>query len=189
MDFYIRIMISIITPCCRPENLSLLSLSIDFSQVDRWYVIYDTREGRKYTKQFDQNPKIIELECSEGISGNPQRNLALKLVRDGFVYFLDDDNMIHPEFWNIVKTLDPERFYTFDQLRKDHLGPVLKGNNPVSCGIDTAMYIIPRKIIGDIKWQNERYDADGVFIETIHKRFKEKHVYLEKVAAYYNFLT
>jgi glycosyltransferase involved in cell wall biosynthesis len=164
-------MISIITPCCRPENLRLLSLSIDFSQIDRWYIIYDTREGRKYTKQFDLNSKVIELECSEGISGNPQRNLGLKLVRDGFVYFLDDDNIIHPEFWKLTKTMDPSKFYTFDQLRPDHLGPVFKGNNPVPCAIDTAMYVCPRKLIGDIIWNNEKWNiADGLFIEDIYKK-------------------
>ncbi|MFX6023705.1 hypothetical protein ABTF26_21955, partial [Acinetobacter baumannii] len=29
--------------------------------------------------------------------GAPQRNRALNLIKDGWVYILDDDNKLHPE--------------------------------------------------------------------------------------------
>ena len=36
-----------------------------------------------------------------------------KISEFHFVYFLDDDNIIHPEFWNIIPTLDINYYYTF----------------------------------------------------------------------------
>ena len=37
-------MFTIITPCCRPENLETMLPSIDFDKVDKWIIVYDTRK-------------------------------------------------------------------------------------------------------------------------------------------------
>ena len=77
-------MLSIITPCCRQSNLSKLYDSIDFDKIDIWIIVYDTT-SKTYNKLYEEHPKIIEIECSGGISGNPQRNYAMTLVDDGFM--------------------------------------------------------------------------------------------------------
>lgn len=179
-------MLSIITPCCRPDNLKRLYDSIDFSVGKlAWYIIYDTSKRKKYKRQFEGHKQINELECSDetGSSGNPQRNLALSLIKEGFVYFLDDDNIIHPSFWKILPGLDSDYFYTWDQERNDRN---LEGNNITVGNIDTAMYIVPKTIIKGITWEKDMYEADGVFIETIYRLNKSKHIYIPQVLAYYN---
>lgn len=192
-------MINIITPCCRPKNLAKIYDSINFDLINTWFIIYDTTKNRKYQKQFKDHPKIIEVECSDkSISGNAQRNLGLKLVKDGFIYFLDDDNIIHPNFWYIVLELDINYLYTFDQLRvedgneepwelfKNEKGKILYGDTVALRKIDIAQYIVHTSMIRDTKFDLDIYWADGVFIENIYKRFSNNHTYISEIAAYYN---
>jgi hypothetical protein len=37
-------------------------------------------------------------------------------------------------------------------------------------------------------WKEELYWADGLFIEEIYEKYKDKHVYIPILASYYNFL-
>jgi len=180
--------LNIITPCCRSENLDIIVKSINFDLINKWYIIYDTSKYRTYTKKFEDNPKIEEHFCSNiGVVGHPQRNFGLNLIKDGFVYFLDDDNIIHPEFWNIVPTLNINNFYTFDQQRL-YEGHVINGNTfKIGC-IDTAQYIIPKKFINNLKFETNQYAADGVFIIRINEQYSKNHIYLPKIGSYYNYL-
>jgi hypothetical protein len=180
-------MLTIITPCYRQKNIAALYDSIQFDKITKWIIVYDTSNDRKYDKLYENHPKIIELECSGGISGNPQRNYALNIVEDGYVYFLDDDNIIHHNFWSIVDGLDGERFYTFDQLRKKN-GEMIHGNNIAFEKIDTAMYIVHRKHIGTIRWRLDIYQADFYFIHDINVNNKGAHMYLNTIGCYYNYL-
>jgi hypothetical protein len=176
-------MITIVTPCCRQKNLPSLFESIDFSKIDKWIIIYDTSKNRTYSKLYE-NPQIVEDFCNDvGISGNPQRNYGVKLIKEGLIYFLDDDNIIHPDFWTL--NLNEDYFYTFDQNRNKK-GLIWKGNNVRLNCIDTAMFIVPKKMFFD--WKINEYAADGLFIEEVLKENKEKHIYIPKVACYYNFL-
>ena len=178
-------MLTIITPCCRPENLSKVYDSIQFEKIYQWIIVYDISNGRTCEKRYKGNPKIKELECNTGISGNPQRNLALSLVDDGFIYFLDDDNIIHPNFWNIYDSFEPEKFYTFDQKREN---TILLGNNIQLDKIDTAMFIVHKTHVNDLLWQEDKYNADGIFIVELYNKNKHLHVYINTIACYYNYL-
>jgi hypothetical protein len=180
-------MLTIITPCFRQQNLPKLYDSIKFDQVTQWIIVYDTSNNRSYTKLYTDHPKILEVTCDGGISGNPQRNYGLNLVQDGFIYFLDDDTIVHPTFWSIVNLFNPAYFYTFDQLR-DKQGTILHGNDIRVFYIDTAMYVVHKQHIKDTKWRNHRYNADGHFICDIYDTNMGFHKYIKLTAAYYNYL-
>lgn len=186
-------LLSIITPCSRPDNLSIVKDSIRFDLIDKWIIVYDTSKERTYTKKFQDHPQIIEIECSRGIRGSPQRNDGIKLVEDGFIYFLDDDNIIHPEFWKISSSFELPYFYTFNQWRKwpRHRNfTVLPGNNIRVKRIDTAMYCVHKKHIQQITWkENQDGCADGLFIEEVYKNNKDSHKYINVIAAYYNHIS
>jgi hypothetical protein len=197
--------ISFITPCCRLENLQKIHATINFDRITKWYIIYDTTKDRKYTKQFEGNPKISEYECSDyGISGNAQRNYGMKKCFENptdFVYFLDDDNTIHPAFWEILNNLNKDILYSFDQLRNKngndndfHLfhnpnGKILKGNVLRLQHIDTAQVIFPKHMIENLQWIPDDYKADGLFIQEVYFKNPQKHVYHPIVACYYNSLS
>jgi len=200
-------MLTIITPCCRQLNIPKLFDSILFQKISKWIIVYDTSKDITYDKLYTDHPQISEYECNDpGIVGNSQRNFALNLVHDGFVYFLDDDNIIHPNFWSIVDTLDENYFYTFDQLRTTKMqlkeppllnrnisdnykiiNRILLGNNIRPCKIDTAMFIVHKKMIRDIKW-SDKYAADGIFISEIYKQNENNHIYINETCCYYNYL-
>jgi glycosyltransferase involved in cell wall biosynthesis len=187
-------MITIITPCYRQEYLSDILKSIQIDKINEWIIVYDTTNNKTYTPLFNDEPKIREVECCvPGISGNTQRNYGVSFVSEGLIYFLDDDNIIHPHFWDLVGTFDTEHFYTFDQrfFVKDPFRTatnfVFRGKEPVVRKIDTAMFVVPVSMWEP--WRVERYDADGIFIEDVAHRNPDKHCYIPEVACYYNFIT
>lgn len=186
-------MLTIITPCSRPESLSTLKASINFDRTHTWIIVYDTtRTGGIFTPQFN-HPQIVEIghvSPPGTCSGNSQRNVGLSRVTQGLVYFLDDDNIVHPRFWNIILGFDDQHFYTFDQQRWDEFvdapGGIFKGDTPRLRKIDTAQYVVPRSMCGP--WKEDDYKADGLFIEDIYERFRIKHMYIPVLASYYNYL-
>ena len=176
-------MLTIITPSCRQKYLVELSNSIQFEKIDRWIIVYDTSKNRVYDKLFN-NPQIVEVFCdAAGSAGHAQRNFGVKMVSDGHIYFLDDDNIMHPEFWNLQ--FQPGLFYTFDQMRSK-AGDTLRGNRVRLGAIDTAMFVVPKRMFVD--WHIHRYDADGLFISRIYCMHRPMHRYVKKTACYYNWL-
>ena len=182
-------MLSIITPCYRQYNIPKLYNSIIFDKINKWIIVYDTSNNKKYNKLYENHEKILEIECSIiGKVGNPQRNVGINYVDDGYIYFLDDDNIIHPNFWSIINILDSNVsnvFVTFDQLRKNR---TLYGKNIKVNQIDTAMFIVHKKHINNIKWREDKYNADGFFITEIYDNNKKLHKYMNQIGCYYNFL-
>jgi hypothetical protein len=68
-------------------------------------------------------------------------------------------------------------------------GPVLFGNQIKIRCIDAAMFIIHKNMIGDIKWREDCYDADGIFITDVYATGKYKHKYFRDYYCYYNYIT
>jgi hypothetical protein len=180
-------MINIITPCSRPGNLQKLFSSINFDQILMWYIIYDTSKNKTIDFQFQGNPKISELTCNiKGVCGHPQINYALDIIKEGYVYVLDDDNIIHPDFWKIVPEFDGEHVFTFDQYRVPWKS-ILHGNER-QCRIDTSQFIVPNKLIESVRWIEQEKFGDFKFIGDIKKNHPTKFKYIPGIYAYWNFL-
>jgi len=184
-------MLYIITPCSRPENLHRLYQSMNFSKVDRWYIIYDTSKGREYTFKYTDHEKIVEIKHDEeGVCGHPQINRALNEIdqqSSAFIYSLDEDNIMHYMFWILLPTLDPNYIYTWDQNRSDRVR-FLKGGIIQKGRIDTAQFIVPRNYIGSIRWNPTERLADGQFIEEIHAKHSDLFKYIPETACFFNYL-
>jgi hypothetical protein len=182
--------ITIITPCSRIHNLPMLYESIKFDKINKWIIVYDTTVNKCY-HSFIHSEQIIEVECKSslnGVVGNTQRNYGLSFVEeDNYIYFLDDDNIIHPNFWKVIQELETDTIHTFNQYR-DKRGHILLGNRIEINYIDTAMYIIHKNMIGNIQWQEDLYAADGKFITDVYTTGKYKHKYFNKYYCYYNYL-
>lgn len=177
--------ITIITPSYRVNNLLEIKKSINFDYVDEWIIVYD---GSKITKnpnlfKNQENNKIKEyVHISNGISGNPQRNYALSKVtnENTMLYYLDDDNIIHPNLYRLLKIMDNDKMYTFNQFNR------LAGNNiNVGC-IDTAMAIIPFRKCSNITWLTDIYEADGYYIKRCYDNNATSHIYVDNDLCYYN---
>jgi len=184
--------ITIITPCIRPENLLKIQESIDFDYVDNWYIIYDGTKISELPNLLEKHDKIKEyIYVGEGISGNPQRNYALDLIetQDTYLYFLDDDNIIHRDFYSLLDKLEPGRIYTFDQSRPNNVYPykeLLTGDNIEIYNIDTAMFLIDFNLCKNIRWEIDKYNADGYYIKECYEKNKDNWIYVNKIMSYYN---
>ncbi len=183
--------LTITTPCSRPENLQKLYDSIDFKKINRWIICYDTSKDRTYPKKFN-NEKILEITADgtavNSQAGHFQHNEALNLIKNSYVYRIDDDTIIHPNFWNFnfILTENIESLiYTFDCVNK-HGKIYRKGDIPKPSKIDTSCFCVHSNLIGEDRWQSNNYDADGQFIYQMVKKNKMKFTYVPEIMAYYN---
>jgi glycosyltransferase involved in cell wall biosynthesis len=183
--------LTIITPCTRPGNLIRLKESIPFDYVAEWIIVYD--ESVTPNAHLFQDERIKEYGCQGySIAGNIQRNYALDRIGDTYVYFLDDDTIMHPDMVSFLPTLEPNHIYTFDQERNAKDFPFterLKGDTIEMFRVDTAMFLIDAALIQTIRWAVDEYTADAIFITECYSNHPESWIYVDRVLSYYNYLT
>jgi len=177
--------LTIITPSYRIDNLLELKKSINFDYIDEWIIVYDGSKIIDNPNLFEnqENNKIKEYVYEdEGTSGNPQRNYALTKITnlDTLLYYLDDDNIIHPNLYQLLNIIDNNKLYTFNQDNR------LKGTNIFVGGIDTAMFIVPYKLCKNVKWILDKYEADGYYILECYNENKNIHIFVNNDLCYYN---
>ena len=177
--------LTIITPSYRTDNLLEIKKSIDFRYVEEWIIVYDGSKivDNPHLFKGEEDNKIKEyVYKGEGISGNPQRNYGLTKVTnpEALLYYVDDDNIVHPDLYNLLNIIDNNKIYTFNQYNR------MKGNNISVNNIDTAMVIIPYKLCKNIKWIPDKYAADGYYITDCYNNNKNAHVFVDNDLCYYN---
>lgn len=181
--------ITIITPSYRVDNLLEIKKSINFDYVEEWIIVYDgskiTYNPSLFENQENNKIKIKEYiyKCEEGgISGNPQRNYALDKITNPntLLYYLDDDNVIHPNLYKLLRIIDNSKIYTFNQANR------MKGNNIRIGNIDTAMVVTPYELCKNQNWLLDKYDADGHYIEELYRKNQHLHIYVDNDLCYYN---
>ena len=180
--------LTLITPSYRVDNLMQLKNSINFNYIDEWLIVYDGSKIADNPKLFEnqENNKIKEFVYhGEGISGNPQRNYALTQISnpDTLLYYLDDDNIIHPNLYRLLNIVDNTKMYTFNQDNR------LKGNNINIGYIDTAMVIIPYAPYKDERWVVHTYEADGHYICECYHKNSNIHIFVDNILCHYNKIT
>lgn len=62
----------------------------------------------------------------------------------------------------------------------------MKVNNINVSHIDTAMCLIPYNLCKNIKWIEDKYDADGYYIKDCYEQNKDKHIFIDNDLCYYN---
>ena len=175
-------MIHIITPCSRPDNLHSIKQTIP--EGCTWTVVVD----EKATGYFPTGITYLRPNLS-GSWGHPLRNvgmefiLALKAKRGDYIYFLDDDNIIHPDWYESVKN-ESYPFITWGQVFKNGQPRLHPTKEPRVGTVDTASFMVRCDAIGEAKFGNE-YEADGLFAQQMAKwNVKTIDAYL----CYYNYL-
>lgn len=181
--------LTIITPSYRVDNLTAVSKSIRFEYVCEWIIVYDGVHVKESPRLFAENRLVSEyVHEGPGCSGNPQRNFALDRVKnkDSLIYFLDDDNVIHPNLYELLDKVRPGFVYTFDQER-DKGGLIVRGNRCRVGLIDTAMILCDYGLIDNLRWIAGKYAADGLFVQDLYRRHPRRFRYCGgKTYCYYN---
>lgn len=188
--------LNIITPSCRPENLKHLYDGVisGANYFDlHWYIMLDSFHCENTYPAYtllantdDVDIQIVEVNDPNSVSGNGQRNAGLDLIDDGYVWFLDDDNIIHENFFSVMSTILTQKFngVIFAQqletfVRSAHSGMVKETH------IDQAQYLLHRDYIGENRFV-QKYTADGEFIERLYKNNPSGFLFTNSILCYYN---
>lgn len=183
--------LNIITPCSRPQNLHIISKSINIPKENyRWIVVFDMEQFPN-KELIPDNCEIYLHKNSQSVAGHSQRNFALDLINDGHVYMNDDDTIIHSDLWDYIKNLEEYDFISFQQNNTNNTLRLM-GNNIQVCHIDSHNFIVSKKVIGNDKWEVNKYEADGIFASKIFNKIftinPNKIKYIPKVLSIYNSL-
>jgi cellulose synthase/poly-beta-1,6-N-acetylglucosamine synthase-like glycosyltransferase len=177
-------MIYIITPCHRPDNLTVIQKSIP--KECNWIVVFDAI--------IENPPKINGAICLEsgktGDFGAHNRNFALdtcKFLDDDWIAFLDSDNIIHPEWYKSIKPhLNKDIvMLTWGQINKDGSVRLFPVDIPKVSEIDSASFMVKWRHVKDIRWSTN-YTHDGEYAEESATRGRV--LSLNKYISYYNYL-
>lgn len=178
--------LTIITPSYRVFNLEEIKKSINFEYIEEWIIVYDGKVIRPDLKIFEnqENNKIKEYVYTDwnSTTGNSQRNYALTKITnpDTLLFYLDDDNLIHPHMYRLLNIIDNDKMYTFNQ------SDGLKGDDIRVGHIDSAMVLIPYKLCKDEKWILNRYNSDGYYIVDCYNKNKNVHIFIDNELCYFN---
>jgi len=149
----------------------------------RWLVVWQPG-----SPPIDSAPPGAEVRSAPGpsIYGNGHRNLGLELTRpDSWVYFLDDDNIVHPGLAGaLAQVPDEVNGVLTGQVFPD--GRVRVRPDVIRGGVDTAQFAFRRSAIGETRWAEGWYDADGKFFRELAARVPVR--VIPGNLSYYNFL-
>jgi len=199
-------MIHIITPCSRPENLPLVYASIP--QDCHWVVVmdastqpYQKSDGFHYflnlvglsggKTEVGMPTVSVSYSQSSGMFGNLCRNQAideLQAADDDWIYFHDDDNLIHPDWRKGVEPyLESEiPMITWGQLEKDGSVRLPPPKEIWLNHIDTAMYMVRWGSLRNTRFEAKERDADGRLAVELASR--HRHKIIEQSLRRYNVL-
>jgi len=178
----------IVTPSRRPFNLKFISQSIP--KECEWIVVLDDTVKNDHK---EENATILK-SGKTGFWGNPNRNFGLDYIKNNlnpndndWFYILDDDNIIHPEWWkNIQLHLNStDAIITWGQSWASGEHRTEPTSEPKVAKIDTSQYMVRWSVAKNLYFENI-YEADGIYAEEAAKRGTVKK--LDQYLGYYNFL-
>lgn len=180
---------SIVTPCIRPMLLDKVAQSISFELITRWIIVYDIGVAHRNMS----HSKVIEMDrpsTKSAVAAGFSRNVALAKISSGLVYFLDDDNIVHPDLWRLLPLFEAGYIYTFDRFTpsgRPHPGRH-SGRVCAEKWIDSAQFVVDRQLIGNRTFDDAHVGEDGRWIQGLCQEFKNRHTYLPFVLSFYNAL-
>ena len=114
----------------------------------------------------DLNIKVYSTD-ENTISGNNYRNIGVNKTTGDWIYFLDDDNIIHPNFNDLLEFMDKDKdVIFFSQIFANQQIRLMPVTIDVG-GVDTAMFLVKKSIMDNHKWQEDAYTADGILAKEL----------------------
>lgn len=192
--------LNVITPFSRTvANIQAIYESLQHvaaSTETEWIIIYQHAVGaalldwhRQVKPQQRPAVRILRGNSATSYYGNSYRNQAVDQISeeyDSWVYFLDDDTIIHPEFPHLLDSLRPEdEVVFFSQVWKNR-ELRLEPSHICVGGVDTGMILVRSGIIKKYRWNEEEYTADGLISEELVANHRIRTVF--EPFSFYNYL-
>lgn len=190
----------VITRCTRQENLETIYESLFDNWYDiTWHIIFDCRkikdlDAELLSKIKNKKVQFYFIQSTKDDYLYPQCHKAIDEIKDGYIIFLDDDNIIHPEYFNeMTKIIDGQhKIYVVDQYigGKDFTGletRIASQENNKLKGVDIGQLTFHVSVLKKYRFR-EGYQADGQLVEEIMKENPEYFRYINKTLSYYNYI-
>ena len=105
---------------------------------------------------------------------------------------MDDDNIIHPNLYNLFTFVKHNNIYTFDHKRLSNIagsyGETLKGNDISWKKVDTSQILLYYPLIKNIRWNINIYQSDYCYIKKCCVNNYKVHKYIPFEISYWNYL-
>lgn len=161
-----------------------------------WIIVYEHAVAtelmewhRRVESQQNLAVKILRGNTATSYYGNSYRNQAvgqLSVERDAWVYFLDDDTIMHPQFPQLLRSLCPDDEVVFFSQAWNSLELRLEPYHICVGGVDTAMFLVRGGIIKKYKWKENEYTADGLIAEELVANHRSRAIFTPY--CFYNYL-
>lgn len=196
--------IHLVTAVSRPENLSRIHKSITLSLsrsslkakwilvVDGAGVIQPDVEARLRDGPFEVEQLVHrDGKCSYGID---QKNAAMDSISDGYYHCIDDDNIVHRDFFHGLEramAANPKkRAFVFGQQRWDNIKDLVASPDRMEYGkIDNTMFVVHKSLIGGLRYDLTRSGREDFhFFRKLYDLYREEFVFISETLAYYNYI-
>lgn len=170
--------LTIITPVHRIEYLETISKTIpDKAQ---WICVYDNI----IPSFLNEKALCLYTKPVKSSWGVAKVNYALDYVKDGYIYILDDDTIIHPNFKVLLHMGSVFDFIHFNQVWKT--GFKRTGGKVEPYKIDIGNFIVSRKLVGTTILKDGK-TPDGVWAKQLYDKAKNP-LYINRTLSFYNYL-
>lgn len=194
-----ELMLDIITPCSRPENLrkiypSILALEIPV----RWHIIMDTAHQNEEMELFsyDASRVVVELYRDNNpiVSPGRMRNMALRNIPADYrrwIYCLDDDNIMHPRAGDVLReAVANTPLWAFLVSCETENGVLETGPEVMGVGkVDMAQLFVNSCLLcgpGGVYFSEWGREEDGVLITKLSILHKSRMGFIKEVVAYHD---
>jgi len=200
-----KIEFHVITRCTRPQNLLQIYSSFNYTENDRyfviWHVLFDTSSLIDIDSKLlldlsklDAHLHFLESDGTDYLY--PQISDVVSKINTGWVLIMDDDNICYPNYFDVLNDeikSNSKSAYVYEQEvnGRDFTGLDIRKVGPEHMKlkhIDSAQYIIHTSLHKRLRYE-PGYDADGKFIEKLYAEHSDKFGFIEKTLCYYNALT
>jgi len=195
--------LNIITRCSRMTNIRQIFDSLNennnFLKI-KWFVLFDLSSLIEIPSEIliflKDKAQVRFYETSSGDFGHQMINQTLDEIDGGLIYILDDDNIIHPNFFRIINDWQHNYPHLQGLIFSQKVGGIdFSGldireadiSNVVVGKIDMAQFCLQRELIGDHRIPIGYYVGDGIFIESLFNEQKESFLINKDVGCYYNY--
>jgi len=190
--------LSIITPCSRPYNLPTIYKSILDLKTDNveWIVVFDGESVDKRILMYEQNIPIKLYNKVREIGdpmGGMLRNIGIEHADGDYLYYLDDDNIIHPKLYDrICRYMDYNysKLIIFNQYSSKFTRRINTLNiNCIRNGyLDTAQFVVPKKC--KTRWIKnvKRFEEIPYILNIIDEIGVDNVIWVDRLYTYRNYL-
>jgi glycosyltransferase involved in cell wall biosynthesis len=195
--------LNIITRCTRTTKIKEIfdSLNINDNLFSvKWYVLFDltsvTEIPTDILSFLKDKAKLRFYDSEPNDFGHHMINKILDEIQDGVVYVLDDDNIIHPNFFELISNWLETNPQSEGLIFSQKIGGIdftgldvreASSENVKVGKIDMAQFCLKRTLIGDNRIPKNHYVGDGMFIEDLYSKNPEKFTIVNQIGCYYNY--